>query len=58
MLSESMVLLYLDTPVLFATWKAVLRMAPIARNYDLEKVKQAPVDVCYVTFCCEDKVLY
>lgn len=45
MLSEGMVTSYLDTQVLFAAWQAVLRMVPAIRNYDLEMVKQAPIEV-------------
>lgn len=45
MVSEAMVTSYLDTQVLFAAWQAVLRMVPATRDYDLEMVKQAPVDV-------------
>lgn len=45
MVSEGMVAAYLDTQVLFAAWQAVLRMVPPVRNYDLEMVKQAPIDV-------------
>lgn len=45
MVSEGMVTAYLDTQVLFAAWQAVLRMAPAVRNFDLEMVKQAPIDV-------------
>lgn len=47
MVSEGMVTAYLDTQVLFAAWQAVLRMAPAVRNFDLEMVKQAPIDVSF-----------
>lgn len=52
MVSEGMVTAYLDTQVLFAAWQAVLRMAPAVRNFDLEMVKQAPIDVRLSLFFC------
>lgn len=39
MVFDGMVTTYLDTQVLFAAWQVVLRMAPSARNCDLEMVK-------------------
>lgn len=52
MVSEAMVTTYLETQVRFAAWQAVLRMVPAGRGYDLEMVKQAPVDVSYLIHCC------
>lgn len=45
MVSEAMVTSYLDTQVIFAAWQAVLRMVLATTDYDLEMVKQAPIDV-------------
>lgn len=52
MVSEAMVTTYLETQVRFAAWQAVLRMVPAGRGYDLEMVKQAPVDGSYLISCC------
>lgn len=46
MLSEGCVTGYLDAQVLGAAWQAVLQMLPNDRDYDLEMVKQVPVEVC------------
>lgn len=48
MMSEASVTGYLDAQVLVAAWQAVLQMLPERREYDVQMVKQAPVEVCGV----------
>lgn len=48
MMSEASVTGYLDAQVLVAAWQAVLQMVPEQREYDLQMVKQAPVEVSCV----------
>lgn len=43
--SEDLVTTYVDSQVLCKAWRAVLKMVPVTRDYNLEIVKKTPVDV-------------
>lgn len=47
MMSEACVTSYLDVQVLGAAWQIVLQMLPDDRDYDLQMVKQAALEVIF-----------